>query len=398
MKEFSSLLISFIIMGLADSVDAFFNNAISIDTIIVCGSMFTMQLLFRSIGEMGIYTYRTVRKNEWQYLNVNIILSLIVGIFVFFSRNYIVNLFSITETQKGLLVSILSIYVLYLIIGRVSNALFEITRLKGDLKTYNKSLVLFYVSLIFLDFIFFITTKNLILLFIATIISWVIVIIYMLAKLKLKFELPTVETLKNVKKYGIPTTLERLLSRLFILVYGVIASHLGIDKYSIHTICYSVCLSLEIITNAYNAALMIKIPEEKDKSKQFLNAKNYRKKFFWAIILLNFIFSFVYLFVSHGSLPLNKCFPYIIIYSTSVFGLINYETYKAICVVQGKQKILLLGSTIGALIRVIICLLFINTSINLYIFGIVNAIDFYIRSIVYKSKLEENKKIIKQNV
>ena len=39
-------------------------------------------------------------------------------------------------------------------------------------------------------------------------------------------------------------------SIILIFIYGVIASHLGTDKYSIHKICYSVCISLEIITNA----------------------------------------------------------------------------------------------------------------------------------------------------
>lgn len=38
MKEFISILISFIFMGVAESIDSAFNNAISIDAIVVCGS------------------------------------------------------------------------------------------------------------------------------------------------------------------------------------------------------------------------------------------------------------------------------------------------------------------------------------------------------------------------
>lgn len=394
MKEFISILISFILMGIADNIDNFFNNAISIDSIIVCGSLFSIDLILKSISEIGIYTYRTVRKNEWQYLNINFIVSLVLGIVVFFTKNYIVQIFSITETQKILLSNVLSIYILYLVCGRFSNALFEMIRLKGELKLYNKSLLLFYVTLITLDFIVFITTQNLVLLFVATMITWIISIIYMLKKLRLKFELPNKETLLNVKKYGIPTALERLLSRAFILIYGVIASYLGTEKYSIHTICYSVCLSLEIITNAYNAALMIKLPEAKTEKDLYSDAIMYKKKMFGLIVLLNFIFSFIYLAISHGSLPMEECFPYILLYSTAVFGLYQYETYKAICVVRGKQLILLLGSTIGALIRVIICLIFVKTQVSLYVFGIVNLVDFYIRSLIYKKKLMESKENI----
>ena len=93
--------------------------------------------------------------------------------------------------------------------------------------------------------------------------------------------------------------------------------------------------------------------------------------------------------ISHGSLPLYKCFPYIIFYSLGVFGLYPYETYKTLCITQGKSFILLIGSTIGVIIRFSICLLFINTSFSLFIFGIVNFIDFYSRSIVYRLVLSK---------
>lgn len=56
MKEFISTLISFILMGIADNIDSAFNNAISVDTIIVCGSLFSIELILKSISEIGIYT------------------------------------------------------------------------------------------------------------------------------------------------------------------------------------------------------------------------------------------------------------------------------------------------------------------------------------------------------
>lgn len=388
MKEFISILFSFIFMGIADNIDKAFNNAISIDSIIVCGSLFSIDLILKSFSEMGTYTYRTVRKNEWQYLWINIILSLFLGIIVFFSRNIIINLFDLTIIQKQLLSNVLMLYILYLVIGRTSNAIYEMTRLKGKLKLYRNSLIVFYVLLIGLDALVFIFTKNLVLLFCATMISWIIVTIYMLYELKLDFKFPNKETLRNVYKYGIPTSLERFLSRMFILVYGIFASHLGTNDYSIHSICYGVCLSLEIITNAYQAALMIKVPEGKTDYEQYDICMNMMKKCFKFIIVLNFVFAIIYLLISHGSLPLYKCFPYIIFYSFAIFGLYPYETYKTLCIVQGKPKILLLGSTIGSFIRLIICILFLKTPIVLYIFGIVNLIDFYIRSKIYKKCLK----------
>ena len=398
MKEFISILISFIFMSIADSIDSAFNNLISIDAIVVTGSFLLIDSIFKSFGEIGIYTYRTTRKNEWQYLWFNIIFGILMGIIVFICKNLIVNIFDLSEIQKDMLSVLLNFYIAYVVLGRLSNGIFEIIRLKGELKLYRKSLIVYYISLVGLDAIVYILTKNLTLLFVATILSWIISIIYMLYNLKLKFEFPNKESLKNVIKYGFAYSSERLLSRIFLLLYGVVASHMGTEKYSIHTICYSVCLTLEIITNAYQATLMIKVPEGKTYEEQYNNCINMRNKCFALIVILNFVFSFIYLIISHGSLPLYKCFPYIIFYSLGVFGLYPYETYKTLCITQGKSFILLIGSTIGVIIRLLICLLFINTSFALFVFGIVNFIDFYSRSIVYKIVLYKLNKKEKLNI
>lgn len=394
MKEFISILISFIFMGIADSIDSAFNNALNIDAIVVCGSLFSIDLILKSISEIGIYTYRTTRKDESSYLIINAIISFVIGSIVFLFRDYIVNIFDLTIMQKQMLSNILFLYIGYLVIGRLANSIFEMVRLKGKLQLYRNSLIVYYCFLIGLDAVVYFTTHNLRLLFCATMIAWIITIIYMLYNLKLKIQLPNRETISNIKKYGIPTSLERLLSRVFLLIYGVIASQLGTDKYSIHTICYSVCLSLEIITNAYQATLMIKVPINEDYNKQYESLMLIKKKCYWLIILLNYVFCFIYLIITHGSLPLEKCFPYIIFYSFGVFGLFEYETFKTLCIVQGKPVILLLGSTIGVLIRVLLCYIFYNSTIALFVFGISNFIDFYSRSIVYKFCLN---KLIKRS-
>ena len=397
MQEFISILISFIFMSVADNVDLAFNNLISIDAIVVTGSFLLLDSIFKSVGEIGIYTYRTIRKNEWQYLWFNVIFGFIIGILVFIFKDLIINIFKLTDIQKAMLEILLNLYIAYGILGRLSNGLFEIIRLKGELKLYRKSLIIYYLSLIVLDLLAYVFTKNLTILFIATIISWVISIWYMLFNLKLKFEFSNRKALKNVFKYGLAYSSERLFSRIFLLLYGVLASHMGTENYSIHTICYSVCLSLEIITNAYQATLMIKVPQGKTYQEQYNNCMSMKKQCFKLIILLNYIFAFIYLLISHGSLPLHKCFPYIIFYSFGVFGLYPYETYKTLCITQGKSYILLIGSTVGVIIRFIICLIFINTSITLFVFGVVNFIDFYCRSIVYRivlKKVNNKNKII----
>lgn len=198
MKEFISILISFIFMSLADSIDSAFNNLISIDAIVVTGSFLLIDSIFKSFAEIGIYTYRTTRKNEWQYLWFNIIFGILMGIIVLTCKNLIVNIFNLSDTQKNMLSILLNFYAIYVVFGRLANGIFEIIRLKGQLKLYRKSLIVYYVSLIALDTFAYLFTKNLTLLFVATIVSWLISVIYMLYNLKLKFELPNKNSLKNV--------------------------------------------------------------------------------------------------------------------------------------------------------------------------------------------------------
>lgn len=53
---------------------------------------------------------------------------------------------------------------------------------------------------------------------------------------------------------------------------------------------------------------------------------------------------------------------------------------------------MLVGSFIGALVRVILCLMFITSDIDLFIFGISNFVDFYIRSVIYRIGLSREYK------
>lgn len=394
MKDFMSILLSFIFLSIVSSIDSAFNNLISNDAIIVAGSFLLIDTLVKSFGEIGIRTYRITRKDEWKYLWFNILFSFIMGCLVLIFKNTIVNIFDITITQKNMLSSLLEFYILYLILKKSANSIFEIIRLKGELILYRKSLILHSISLIMLDVLVYIFTRSLSLLFVATMIAWIIAIIYMLYNLNLKFEYPDRKSLDNLIKYGLPYSLKAFLSRILLLYYGVLASHMSTENYTIHTICYSICSNLEVITEAYQATLMIEVFKAKTYEEQYKVCMDLGKKYFKVIISLNFIFAFIYLLISHGSLPLYKCLPYIIFYAITVFGQYSSNTYETLCIIQGKSIALFVSSIVGKLMRFFICLLFINTQLALFAFGIANFLDFYFRGLVYRAllfKLEKNK-------
>lgn len=134
---------------------------------------------------------------------------------------------------------------------------------------------------------------------------------------------------------------------------------------------------------------MIKLPEYKSFTDQYKNCIIMKNKCFGLIILLDYLFGTLILFISHGSLPIIQCFPYIIFYSAGMFGLYLYATYQTLLIIQGQPKVMLIGSSIGAITRVILCFIFINSNISLFIFGISNFVDFYIRSVIYKIGLSK---------
>ena len=179
MNEFISILISFIFMSLADSVDSAFNNYISIDAIVVCGSLIFIKFILRSIGEIGIYTYRVVRRNESSYLLISGIVGFVLGVFSFLFSDVIASLFELTIVQKELLSNVLKLFIIYLPISILHVGLLEMVRLKKQLKLYRKGLIITYISLIGLDLLAFIFTKNLLVLFVATILSDAICFIYL---------------------------------------------------------------------------------------------------------------------------------------------------------------------------------------------------------------------------
>lgn len=78
----------------------------------------------------------------------------------------------------------------------------------------------------------------------------------------------------------------------------------------------------------------------------------------------------------------KKCKNYKNVYQ--MFGLYLYVTYQTLLIIQGKTVIMLVGSFVGSLVRCLLCLIFIHSNIALFVFGIANFVDFYIRNIVYR--------------
>lgn len=383
MRDFVSLLIAYMLMAFADSVDNAFSHNISLDAVVVCGCISTIGQLTRSLAKFGTYSYRIIREHETQCLQLDLISSSIVGIVVFFSKDLLISLFQITQSQQELFRSMLIVWSFYIPFSIMGNATFEIVRLQGKIKLFNTGLFIFYVCLILSDIVAFTQFHTLESLWVATCISQIVGFIFFNYNMRWKFELLTIDFLKEALPYGISICGERLVNGICLLFYGVLASKLDNMSYAVHSICNSIMCSAEEITNSYNSALMIKAPLDKPFKETLDSIKYWFKKVVPLLIITYYIYMYTTLFIEHGKVPIEECFPWFIAYTFEFIGLCIYENFKVLCAVQKYVKALPVGAVGGFCCRFGISALGFLTPFPLIFFGISSCIDWSVRGLIY---------------
>ena len=383
MKEFMSLLISFIFMGIADSIDKAFGNSISLDAVVVVGCTASIGQATKSLSRLGTYAYRVIRKNELKCIQLDAIAGAIIGFLVFLFKDNIVSLYALTDIQRELFLQVLGQWALYLPMYAVGNASFELVRLNNKLKLYNKGLVLFYTVEILSDAFVYTFTKSLPLLYFTTSICQIIATIYFLNKARFEYEWITLQFIKDALPYGIATAIERFMNGIAYMVYGVFASRMSSFCLAIHSVCIGAITTSETITNAYGSALMIKVPLNGDFDSINKEIRKWGKRLFGLMLILYAGYSFLSLYISKGNVLFCDLFPWSIFYMLAFFGLFLCESMKVLCINLKYVKVLPLGVTIGLLFRLSVAWVGLSTNYPLIFFGLASSFDWAIRGVVY---------------
>lgn len=383
MTEFVSLLISYVFMAIADSVDYAFGNNISIDAVVVIGCMTSISSITRSLSRIGSYYYRVERKNEVKCLQIDFIMGSLCGLTVFMLRDKIVGFYGITEMQRELLRSVLNCWAVYIPCYAIGNTSFEIVRLRNKLKLYRNGLIYFYVILIGTDALVYFTTRSLTAMYNFTSVCQIIVFAYFYNKMEFRWEPIDVSFVRSAFKYGAPIALERFITGFTIMLYGVMASRMDNISYAIHAVCCGASTTAESVTNAYNAALMIKLPLGKSYKETVKEVFYWIKKMTLIMLLIYVVYSFISLCIYHGKVSIANCFPWYIFYILEFIGLCIYENSKVLCVNQKYVNILPFGVLAGFTFRVILSIIGLHTIIPLVFFGIGQSFDWAFRGMLY---------------
>lgn len=387
MHEFLSLLVSFLIMAIADSIDVAFGNNISIDSVVVIGCAVSFLSVVQSATRIGAYSYRIMRVEESKCLFVDLILGFLTGFLVLIFKDTIVNLYSITYEQKELFKKLLSTFIIYIPCHFIGNACFEMIRLKGDLKFYRKCMVIFYSLLISSDAIIYFTLKNLALMYVFTALCQMVIVIMFLCKYKVKYKKIDKNFINNAVKYGLPVCAERLLNGVCLMSYGVMASKMGNINFAIHSVLYGSIYNAEQVTNAYNSAMMIVLPLNKGYEETKNNLKSWSMRLFPIMLVAYICYSMVSIFIYRGKVDLYSCFPWFFFYMLEFFGLFVYENSKVLTINQKVCKFLPFGCILGFAFRMTISYIGIIIKIPLAFFGIGLMCDWAIRGMFYGTTL-----------
>ena len=370
MKRFNSYLLTSIFLGLAEVIADGVAHSISLDTIAAYATYFTIRDISRSFSMLCQYTYRITRKNEGKMLCTSMILSTLIGLFVWLLRIPISNLFELSVGQREIVLRLLNILPFSIFSVTLVDSVFDMLRLKDKLKLHNIFCVYFYMVM-FIGYYMAYIKKDItyaIWGIIAADVSSSFIILYIE---KVKLRLPDKGVFHDIKVYGIPVCTERFINQVNVFVSNIFASRMGNYEYTLFSVCNSVNGNLELITNAYYNVLMIEVPIDKPFKRQYQIATTLRKKAYIEIICLRVVLGFGYLLMLHGKVPLTDCFPVILIYILPTTPLVLYETYKVLCLVSKSSNVLMIGGIVACIVRILLCFICYRFSIAIWLFGLI---------------------------
>lgn len=388
MKDFLVLLISFTLVGCADSVASLFFNLISIDAIVVIGTLTTIGSFALKISFLGNYIYRVRREDEGACALVNFASSAAICLIIFIFQVPIFSLFGISEAQFALLYEVLPFFLVSFVVKMCGKFFLEALRLRNFIKLYNIALVIYYGVYLSGGLICTLWLHSIQSLLVMELLANLFLVIYGTVILKSPFSISR-SVAKDIVKIGLPCCAEQMLYSGNVLVYGVLASHMSETFYAIHTVCFSARNVGLSVSSAWNTVIMIKGKED-DAGKNNIKFYDDNMKRFSLVLLLFGVGLTVFAgVIQHGSLALVDIFPYILFYGVFLFGNSLQETYRAACMLNNKVGILVKGTSIFAWIIPLLPLatLLLVPSLDLYMFSISVGLTAAIRGLYSRREL-----------
>lgn len=365
------------------AVDGFFGNSISIDAVVVMGSLAVLEALCKQLLNIGFGAYKVLQKYEKTCCLLSLLSGTLVGLLCIFCAKPITYIFELTETQRNMLIKVLICYGICAPIEAVGRLL------QGYItyKCYNKLALLSNL----LTYLLMISTDVLALqlgfgapgLVVSTGITWLVyaVILVIATKFFRIHEKIEAKNLRLAFSKGKDVVAGGIASRAANLCFGHFASTMGTEQYAIHSVALSIIGLAEEFRDAEAYYVIIKLrnrtKHKGDKAKRVL------KQCWLPSLMLPIVTSFLLVLFMHGKVELPSALFGVALYCLPMLIYPVYDLMQQYHLSRGKTKYSVINGFIVVFWRVCVAGLLSCWRISVPILGAIYFLDYFSRLIFY---------------
>jgi Na+-driven multidrug efflux pump len=338
-----------------------------------------------STYQIGGYGFRVALKKAKICSLIQSILGIILGIVIFLTSSYIVQLWNSTPEQMELFNRTLKVYALNLPFLAFSDFLYNYVMFTCDNKHSLIGNIIYYTVMILLDALVLFTGGDLPQLILTTGISNIVYIIYLLIAsdfLKLKERWSWV-AIKILLIHGVNTWINRVAVALASVVYSIWASKLGTELYAIHSVCYSTAQFAEGAINSIYVYLTVTLAKINDSIDKFKKIIETLKQYGLFYIVFSYTMCYTLIFVTHGKVEVWDCLGYGALYMTVAFGSLLYESMGSFVISEHQTSKYALGGLACVLVRIPVVIIGMKLGLGLIPFAVAGLLDYLSRGIYF---------------
>lgn len=384
MKQYWIFILNCLCTVFFDAIDGSFGNSISIDAVVVMGSIMILSGFCKQFLAIGAQAYRVFQGYELNCCLMAVLSGIIVGVICVTCAYPISFIFELTDTQRQMLVQGLICYGLWCPAEGVGRFLREYI----SCKCYNKLIIIANIS----TFILLIATDWVAMklnwgvngLVCSTGFSWLayaVVLIICVNFFKTKDKI-TKSALKVVFSKGKDVVLGGIVSRFANLCLGHFASTMGTAQYAIHSVALSVVQLAEEFRDAEANYVIVRLKNR--KKTKWHKAKLLLKQCWVPALFIPIVASFGLTFIMHGKVDICDALYGVAIYCAPMLIYPVYDCVQQYVISSGRTKYTILNGCMCGLWRIgILWGISLFMSINTMVIGAIYFLDYLSRLILY---------------
>lgn len=394
MKQYWLFVLNSLVNVAFCAIDSAFGNNISIDAIVVLGSLAVIEPVLVQFQFIGMHAYKVLLKYAKSCCLLSVLVGILLGIICVTCGYQITFIFDLTDTQREMLRQALMCYgicIPFEVLGRFLQRYIT-------LKCYNKLVIISnittYVLLISTDWLAVYLGWGCNGIVLSTGFSWLTYAIILLIATKFFSQEDKVQW-QYVKKaflVGKDLMLGGIISRGSNLCLGYFASTMGTAQYAIHSVALGAVQLAEEFRDAQCDYVIVRL-HNRDKHKE-QKAKRVFKQCWLPALLLPIIASFLLILVMHGKVDLLSSLYGVALYCLPMLLYPVYDTVQQFVISRGRTKYALINALICTVWRVgALWICSMTIGVNLIVLAGAYLFDYISRTVYYIARLKHDKRV-----